>query len=140
MNKLSNVCFRAAFVFFAIGVGMGFLMSMGQDFTLRPVHVHINLLGWVSFALYATVYRFFPAASELRIARAQVGAALIGLPIMMIGLTLILFGEMQVGLPLLISGEILTVASVAAFVGIGFYATRALAAAETRSAYPLPAE
>lgn len=129
-NRLSDFCFRAAFVFFALGVGMGFAMSMTQDLTLRPVHVHVNLLGWVSFGLYATVYRFFPVAAELRLARIQVGAALLGLPVMMTGLGCVVFGGAGLGVPLLIAGEILTIASVALFVGIGFHATRSGATAE----------
>jgi hypothetical protein len=124
MHSLSNLCFRAAFVFFAVGVGMGFTMSLTQDFALRPVHVHVNLLGWVSFALYAAVYRFFPEAAALRVAKVQVGAALLGLPVMMTGLALVVFGAMKPGLPLLVAGELLTISSAALFVLIGFVATR----------------
>lgn len=140
MNRLSNLCFRAAFIFFAIGVSMGFIMSMTQDFTLRPVHVHVNLLGWVSFGLYAVVYRLFPTAAALRLARIQVGGALIGLPVMMTGLSFVMYGATQVGVPLLISGEVLTVTSVAIFVGIGFHATRSIPTPHARAGHPVAAE
>ena len=30
---------------------MGLMMGASQDFTLRPVHVHVNLLGWTTLAL-----------------------------------------------------------------------------------------
>jgi hypothetical protein len=30
----------------------GILMAIAQDFTLAPAHAHLNLLGWVTMALY----------------------------------------------------------------------------------------
>jgi hypothetical protein len=140
MHSLSNLCFRAAFVFFAVGVGMGLAMSMTQDFVLRPVHVHINLLGWVSFALYAVVYRFFPDVAVFRAAKIQVGSALLGLPLMMTGLALVLVGVSNPGLPLLVVGEFLTVGAVALFVVLGFVATRSQATPIQGRAHAVPAE
>ncbi len=140
MHSLSNLCFRAALVFFAVGVGMGFAMSMAQDFTLRPVHVHVNLLGWVSFALYAVIYRFFPEAAALRAARIQIGAAVVGLPVMMTGLALVVYGAIEPGLPLLVVGELLTVGSTALFVVIGFIATRSEPRSVRDRAIAVPAE
>ena len=36
---------------------LGIAMAMRQDFTLAPAHAHLNLLGWVSMALYGLYYR-----------------------------------------------------------------------------------
>jgi hypothetical protein len=140
MLNLSNLCFRAAFLFFAVGVSMGLAMSVTQDFLLRPVHVHVNLLGWVNFALYGAVYRFFPEVAVLRAAKIQVASAILGLPVMMTGLALVLFGVSNPGLLLLFAGEFLTAVGVAVFVVLGFIATRSEAKLVQRSEYAVPAE
>jgi len=122
--KLSNVFFRAALVFLGAGVAMGLVMSLSQDFTIRPVHVHVNLLGWVGFSLYALFYHQFPHVAANRLSWIHFWTAVTGLPSMMAGLTLVVFGHMSLGLPLLLGGEFLTVVSVALFIYIGFMATK----------------
>jgi hypothetical protein len=42
------------------GVSLGIYMGMIHDFSLAPVHAHLNLLGWVSLALFGLTYRAFP--------------------------------------------------------------------------------
>jgi hypothetical protein len=123
MPNLANLFFRAAFVFFAIGVSMGVFMGMTHDFTLRPVHVHVNLLGWVSFFLYAAFYKLFPAAAATRLAKAHFWTALVGLPPMMAGLAVMVHGNEATGVPLLLAGQAVVVASIVIFIIIGFRAT-----------------
>ncbi len=130
MSNISNLFLRGALVFFATGVGMGVFMSMSQDFSIRPVHVHVNLLGWVAFFLFAVFYRMFPEAGETKLAKAHFWSAVTGLPPMMLGLWLVINGVTGIGLPLLLGGELLTVISVALFVIVGFRATASRAAAE----------
>ena len=48
--RVSQFCFFAAAVFALTGMSLGIAMGMREDFTLAPVHAHINLLGWVSLA------------------------------------------------------------------------------------------
>lgn len=50
------------------GAGLGIRMGAAQDFTLTPVHAHLNLAGWASLALFGLTYRAFPALAERRIA------------------------------------------------------------------------
>lgn len=131
MNTLSNRFFRAALLFFAVGIGLGVTMSATQNFVLRPVHVHVNLIGWVGFFLYGAFYRLFPHAAESRLATAHWWSAVVGLPPMAIGLGIVVAtGNEALGLPLLLAGEALTVVSVALFVIVGFAATRASTAVE----------
>lgn len=137
-NPLALHFIRAALVFFGVGVGMGVFMSMSQDFTIRPVHVHVNLLGWVSFFLYGAFYMLFPTASAMRIARVHYWLAITGLPAMALGLTLVLYGFGGVGLPLLLAGEFVAVAGVLAFIYVGFVATSVRA--ERRAGALAPAE
>lgn len=137
MTNLPNRFFRAALVFFAVGVGLGSMMSMTQDFTLRPVHVHVNLLGWVCFFLYGAFYRLFPAAATTKLARSHFWSAVVGLPPMLVGLGLLVSGRPEIGLPMLLAGEALTIVSVVLFLIVGFMATRAASApAEETAAQP----
>lgn len=50
------------------GVSLGIKMGASQDFTLTPVHAHLNLAGWASLALFGLVYRAYPQLAERRLA------------------------------------------------------------------------
>ena len=52
-----------------VGVSLGIFMAGSQDFQLRPVHAHINLVGWASLALFGLVYRAYPQLAERRLAK-----------------------------------------------------------------------
>jgi phosphotransferase system glucose/maltose/N-acetylglucosamine-specific IIC component len=40
-----------------IGMILGIGMGIREDFTLVPVHSHLNLVGWVSLVLFGLCYR-----------------------------------------------------------------------------------
>jgi cbb3-type cytochrome oxidase subunit 1 len=50
------------------GVGHGIRMGIVHDFSLAPVHAHINLVGWASMALFGIVYRLYPQMAASRLA------------------------------------------------------------------------
>lgn len=50
------------------GVVLGIKMGAAEDFTLTPVHAHLNLAGWASLALFGLVYRAYPQLAERRLA------------------------------------------------------------------------
>ena len=52
-----------------VGVSMGVFMGAAHDFTLMPVHAHLNLLGWTSLALFGLVHRAYPQLGEHRSAK-----------------------------------------------------------------------
>lgn len=63
-----------AFLFIAalnavVGVSLGVGMGIAHDFTLAPVHAHLNLVGWVSLALFGLAYRSWPELGAARLAR-----------------------------------------------------------------------
>lgn len=39
------------------GMGLGIWMSRANDYTLVPLHAHLNLIGWVTFAVFGLAYR-----------------------------------------------------------------------------------
>lgn len=54
--------FKIAAVYFVIAIILGIIMGIRHDFSLTSVHAHLNLLGWVSMALFGTIYHLYPAA------------------------------------------------------------------------------
>jgi hypothetical protein len=71
------------------GMGLCISMAVNQDFTLMPAHAHLNLLGWVSMALYGLYYRG-AALLRIRLAWIQAGIATLGFVLMTGGLAALL--------------------------------------------------
>jgi len=67
--KLPRLFLFAASVWLVVGVGLGLYMGASTDFALAPVHGHINLIGWVSLALFGLTYQLFPQAGSTRFAQ-----------------------------------------------------------------------
>jgi hypothetical protein len=110
-----NFCFVVGAVAALIGMGLGMAMGIGQDFTLTPVHAHINLLGWVSMMLFGLYYRGAGHGAG-RLAWVQAGMASAGFVLMTGGLFLYLSGiSDMVGKPLTIAGSLLVVGSMLLF-------------------------
>ena len=77
---------RIAVLYLAVGVTMGIVMGIKHQFSLAPVHAHINLLGWASLAIMGVIYKVYPAAGETRLARIHFWTHNIALPVFMVGL------------------------------------------------------
>jgi hypothetical protein len=115
---ITHFCFCVGCLAALSGMGLGIAMGVGQDFSLAPVHAHLNLLGWVTMALYGLYYRDRALAARW-IEWAQVSAATIGFPLMTGGLALLL----TVGMPgsaeaIVIAGSMLTIGAMALFFAI----------------------
>ncbi len=63
MPRVSLWFFAVAPIYVLIGMGFGIFMGATQDFSLAPAHAHLNLLGWVTMALYGTFYALAREAS-----------------------------------------------------------------------------
>ena len=50
------------------GVTLGVVMGIRHDFSLAPVHAHINLVGWASLSLFGIVYKLYPELARSRLA------------------------------------------------------------------------
>jgi cbb3-type cytochrome oxidase subunit 1 len=84
---LSRVQFRAASLYLMAGLALGIAMAASGNFTLKGVHGHMHLLGWVSLALTGAVYALAPHLAQARLARWHVALHNLGLPIMLVALT-----------------------------------------------------
>ena len=79
--RLAYFCFIAAALAGLTGMSLGIWMGMNEDFTLAPVHAHLNLLGWVTLALYGLYHRGVERGSN-RLAWMQAGSAALGAPLL----------------------------------------------------------
>ncbi len=69
MPNMSNWFLRLAVLYLICGVSLGLFMAASNDHSMAPVHAHLNLLGWVSMALFGLFYRLVPAATTTTLAK-----------------------------------------------------------------------
>ena len=69
MPNMSNWFLRLAVLYLIAGVSLGLYMAGSNDHSMAPVHAHLNLLGWVSLALFGLFYRVVPAATATMLAK-----------------------------------------------------------------------
>ena len=105
---------KLAVLYLIAGIALGIMMGASEDFTLRPVHAHVNLLGWTTMALAGLTYSVFPAAGESKLARVHFWLANVSMPIMAVSLALMLTGMKQV-IPALVVSEMLAALGVLCF-------------------------
>lgn len=77
MSPLSIRCIRAAFLYLAIGIGLGvwFALDRSAGAWLRPLHAALNLWGWVALLIYGMAYHMLPRFSGRPLRRPQLMAA-----------------------------------------------------------------
>ena len=107
-----------------VGMALGVWMGANENFVLRPVHAHVNLLGFASMMLFGLFYRAFPSAGRGLLPMAHFVLSVVGFLILMPSLTLMLLGK-PLFMPGMIASEIMLVASMVVFVFIVFKATMA---------------
>ena len=122
MMSVSNNFLRLGVLSALVGMTMGVWMGANQDFVLRPVHAHINLLGFASMMLFGLFYRSFPAAARGWLPMVHFALSVLGFLILMPSLTLLIL-EKPLFMPAMIASEIMLVLSMLLFVIIVFMAT-----------------
>lgn len=105
---MGKTLIKIAVVYFAIGVLLGMTMGIIHDFRLTSLHAHVNLLGWVSTAIFGVIYSIYPFVATTKLAKAHFWLHNLGLPVMMIGLFCESFG-ISAGLPVMIVGSLAVV-------------------------------
>ena len=69
----------AGIVFVVLGMLLGIYMGSKEDFTLAPLHAHLNLVGWATMMLFGLFYRGDPVAAAKPIATWQFYSAVAGM-------------------------------------------------------------
>jgi hypothetical protein len=128
-----NSLFRVSVVLGLVGMGLGIVMGIRQDFTLAPAHAHLNLLGFVVLFLSALYYRVVPEAAASVIARLQAAIAVIGAVVFPIGIgTVLLYGPARFE-PIVVGGAIIVFIGMLLFAFVVFTTSSVKAAAATRA-------
>ncbi|MEI4470674.1 hypothetical protein [Frigidibacter sp. MR17.24] len=104
--------FAAAAVSVTLGMAWGIQMGIAEDFMLAPAHAHLNLVGWVTLALFGIYYRMTPAAAARPLARIHAGLAILGVALFVPGIALSILGA---GHGLAIIGSLVSFASMLVF-------------------------
>lgn len=119
---VSNWFFRLGVLAVLIGMSLGVWMGKEENFTLAPVHAHLNLLGFVAMFLYGFFYRTFPAVAGGILPKIHFGLAVLGVLLMLPSLTMMLLGDATY-VPLLLAGEACSVLGMLIFAFLVFRAT-----------------
>lgn len=105
---------KIAVVYLVLGVTMGIIMGITRQFQYAPVHAHVNLLGWATFAIGGLVYVLFPQAAATRLATWHFWLLNVGAPVFVISLFLIVAGN-AAAVPATIAGSFITLAALIIF-------------------------
>ena len=131
MPRVSELFFKTATVFFILGIAAGLQMAISGDHGAYPAHAHINLLGWVTSAIFGGYYALNPAKAAKRIAMIHYGLYTLGIVIMLPALYWMLAQAHPEAEPVVAAGSLIVAAAVLVFAVVVF------SSAETvRSATP----
>jgi hypothetical protein len=111
VKSIDRFFLGSAIVCALVGLSGGLIMGMTQNFTLASAHAHLNLVGWVSLALFGLAYRSGIAVCD-RLAVVHYFVAVSGAVLLPIGIALALLYQQPV---VAILGSLLTLASMIIF-------------------------
>ena len=114
MPRVSLAFFGAGVLCVLVGMGMGMWMGANQNFTLAPVHAHLNLLGFVALSIMGTFYALAGDRTPVRLAWVNLALSLTGVLIMTPLLAQVLSGNTSMG-PMMVIPEVILVAGMASF-------------------------
>lgn len=123
MPNLANLYFRTAILFLIAGICVGIYMSMSGNHAVTGAHAHINLLGWVTSALFGTYLALNPAKAAGLLPRLQYGVYVLGVIVMSVSLYLMLEGNAGL-VPVVAAASIITFVGVLLFAVIIFMPAR----------------
>lgn len=76
-----------------MGIALGMWMGAHQDFTLAPLHAHINLVGFTLMTVFGIVYRVIPEMAASTFAKVHLWLHELGVLVMLPMLFLVLRGN-----------------------------------------------
>ena len=117
MPRISEYFFRSAILFLLVGISIGIFMSISQNHNVVGAHAHINLLGWVTSALFGGYYALNPAKATGRLPMIQYLVYTTGVVIMGVSLYLLLSGNLSMT-PIVAVSSLITFAGVLLFAWI----------------------
>lgn len=115
MPYVSQLYFKTAIAFLLVGILVGLQMSISHDHAVAGAHAHINLLGWVTSALFGGYYALSPAKARKRMALIQYGVYTLGVVVMTPALYFMLRGNPSLE-------PLVAISSLIAFAGVILFA------------------
>jgi len=97
MPRVSAAFFAIGVLFLIAGMIWGMIMGNSENFILAPAHAHLNLLGWVTMAIYGTFYALTRDTLRPKLAWTNFVLAVLGVLVMIPSLALYLSGNPQYG-------------------------------------------
>jgi uncharacterized membrane protein len=117
---MTKSLFRISVSLGLIGIILGIVMGIRQDFVLMPAHAHLNLLGFVTLFLSALYYRVVPEAAASGLARYQAIVSVAGAVVFPIGIACVLVGGHDRFEPVVVAGALTVFLGMALFAVIVF--------------------
>ena len=88
MRHIDRLYIVIGALYLVLGMLLGIVMGVRQDFLLAPVHAHINLVGFAAHCIFGLVYRAWPELKQGAIAATQFWLFVVGAPLLMIGIAI----------------------------------------------------
>ena len=117
MRGIALWFFGSAVIYVTAGMVFGIWMSASQDHSLSPAHGHLNLIGWVTMALFGIYYHLVPSAAESRLATLHFAISTIAVWLIVPGIALAIRGTTEL---LAVLGSFCILASMLLFLTIVF--------------------
>ncbi|MFC2968622.1 hypothetical protein [Acidimangrovimonas pyrenivorans] len=112
MKGISFWFFFSGVVYVTLGMAWGIEMGMRHDFQMAPAHAHLNLVGWVTMALFGVFYHLVPNAAESGLAKLHFAVATLGVWLLVPGIAMTLKSGAE---GMAIAGALVTLASMLIF-------------------------
>jgi len=117
---MTKSLFRISVSLGLVGIILGIVMGIRQDFALMPAHAHLNLLGFVTMFLSALYYRVVPEAGASGLARYQAIVSVAGAVVFPIGIACVLVGGHDRFEAVVVAGALTVLLGMALFAVIVF--------------------
>ena len=114
MANIDRWFLRIAVIYALVAMSLGIMMGISQDHSQMPTHAHLNLVGWVSMALYALIYRQYPAAGQTKLAMVHFWVANAGAILLNLGVYGLMAGTAALE-PVAIVGSLVTILGMLIF-------------------------
>lgn len=111
MSNIAKSFLLAAVLAALCGMGLGIFMAASQDHALGGAHAHLNLVGWVSLAIFGFYYALTPQAAT-GLARIHLALSVLGAIVMPLGIALAILKGQEA---LAIVGSLLVTAGMIVF-------------------------
>ena len=115
MPRVSAAFFFTGGLFVLIGMGAGMYMGGVEDFRMAPAHAHLNLLGWVTMALYGTFYALTAKTMRPALAWTNYALSAVGVVFAIPPLAYMLVTGSKEYTAVMVTGEVLTVLALLVF-------------------------